>query len=535
VITRSYSPPVPLIIAGFTAAGLLLRLYQLSRPGYLLGITQYDDGVLFGNVVRLVHGVIPYRDFDMVQPPGSMLVMAPVALLAKVTGTAWGLALARILTACADTACIVLLGLLVRHRGALATAIACGLYAVYPGALVACGTLLLEPWLNLFCLAAALLIFDGDRFAAGWRLTCGGFAFGFAVTIKLWAAAPLLVAGLLLAGKPKRFGLLAAGALAGLAIPTLPFLLLSRGRFFAEVITSQYLRSTLPHPLLPRLTDMAGLSLLPGLPKAAAVAILLVIAVYLIGGYLLIWIAARQTSVMLEWYALAGLMAVVVMFLLPAEYYPHYAAFVGPFAALACALPAGPRPEPGTAIRLAAVPVSGLVVAALIAAAGFRQAADESRLSARQYQVAAVEQLIPAGSCVVTNDPALTIEANRFTALRRGCPAVVDTYGTLMVITAGRPQHAPMRILRTAELTWQRWFYQANYVWLDKADHGLPWANSLYNYLAVHFRRVQVPGGAPVTPGEPPDTRGGLFRRIRLASGDVPPDRLPPGRQPQSR
>ena len=54
------------------------------------------------------------------QPPGITLLMVPAALLAKVTGTAWGLAIGRILTMLAGTASIALTGLLVRHRGRLA-------------------------------------------------------------------------------------------------------------------------------------------------------------------------------------------------------------------------------------------------------------------------------------------------------------------------------------------------------------------------------------------------------------------------------
>jgi len=153
------------VIAACTALALFLRLFQLSRPGYLLGVTEYDDGALFGNAVRLVNGAIPYRDFAVVQPPGSIVLMAPVALLAKVTGTAWGLGIARLLTVAADTACVALLGLLVRHRGALAAGVACGVYAVYRDALVASHTLLLEPWLNVFCLIGALLVFEADNTA----------------------------------------------------------------------------------------------------------------------------------------------------------------------------------------------------------------------------------------------------------------------------------------------------------------------------------------------------------------------------------
>src|SRR6516162_9134018 len=186
------------VIAVCTAAAAFLRFYQLTRPGYLLGVTEYDDGVQFGDAVRLVGGVIPYRDFVVLQPPGSVLLMAPVALLAKVTGTAWGLGIARLLTVAADTACIVLLGLLVRHRGPVAAGIACGIYAVYPDALVAAHTFLLEPWLNLFCLAGAVLVFDGDEVSGrGRRLGWGGVLFGVAAAIKIWAVVPLALIAVL--------------------------------------------------------------------------------------------------------------------------------------------------------------------------------------------------------------------------------------------------------------------------------------------------------------------------------------------------
>jgi len=42
-----------------TLVGLALRLYQLTRPGYLLGIIEYDDGTDFGSAVRLIPGPRP--------------------------------------------------------------------------------------------------------------------------------------------------------------------------------------------------------------------------------------------------------------------------------------------------------------------------------------------------------------------------------------------------------------------------------------------------------------------------------------------
>src|SRR5438105_384907 len=70
---RSWAVPAVIIAATLLAVGL--RLYDLSRPGYLLGISEYDDGTDFGSAIRLVHGGVPYRDFIMVQPPGITLIM----------------------------------------------------------------------------------------------------------------------------------------------------------------------------------------------------------------------------------------------------------------------------------------------------------------------------------------------------------------------------------------------------------------------------------------------------------------------------
>src|SRR6204780_5605031 len=109
--------PVTLIIVAATVLGLLLRLYQLSRPGFLLSVNEYDDGPYFGSAVRLVHGAVPYRDFLIVQTPGITLLMIPGALLSKVTGTAWGMGIGRILRSLVGAAWGALAALLVRQRG----------------------------------------------------------------------------------------------------------------------------------------------------------------------------------------------------------------------------------------------------------------------------------------------------------------------------------------------------------------------------------------------------------------------------------
>src|SRR5215470_4971975 len=121
-----------MVIAAATVLALGLRIYELSRPGYLLGLTEYDDGSYFGSAIHLLQGILPYRDFIFVQPPGIILLMAPAALIGKLTSTASGMAIGRVLTMLASAGGVVLVGMLVRHRGVLAALIGCGVLAVFP-------------------------------------------------------------------------------------------------------------------------------------------------------------------------------------------------------------------------------------------------------------------------------------------------------------------------------------------------------------------------------------------------------------------
>ena len=215
--------PVILVIAAATAVGLALRLWQLSRPGYLFGVTEYDDGPYFGSAVRLVDGALPYRDFILVQPPGITLLMVPAALAGKVAGTAWAMAAGRILTTLASTAGITLAGLLARHRGALAALVACGVLAVYPDSV--------------------------------------------AGAVESWAILPVLVViclSLIRTGQAgmRRAGVFAGGVAAGFAALVLPFAALAPGRCYDSLIVALVgPRAGVSRvPALARLQEMAGLS-----------------------------------------------------------------------------------------------------------------------------------------------------------------------------------------------------------------------------------------------------------------------------------
>jgi hypothetical protein len=505
------------VIVACAVAGAALRAYQLSRPGYLLGVTEYDDGAQVGDAVRLVAGVVPYRDFVVLQPPGSVLLMVPAALLAKVTGTAWGLAVARVLTAAADTACIVLLGLLVRHRGPVVAGIACGTYAVYPDALVAAHTFLLEPWLNLFCLAGAVVVFDRDEVSGRLqRLGWGGMLFGVAAAVKLWAVVPLVIIGVLVAGRPRRLGVLAGGAAAGFGVLVLPFLVMAPGPLVKDVFVSQYLRADVGHQLrpLPRLSDLAGFNLDPALPFVVRILVLAGFAAIVSAGYLVACLAARRRPAALDWYALTGLVAVVGMLLWPLDYYSHYGAFAGPFIALVLALPVGLLGPAEQRYQIVPVAAVGLVAAMMIVGVGVGQFAAETRLRAWSGPTAtAADRLIPAGSCVLTNNAALTISTDRFTPDPDhvpGCPDIVDPFGTYLAMTDGERLLASPQELSSVRAMWRSDFSEVRYVWIDAGSQAqIPWTPALYAYFKSHFGLI----GRAYGHGARDAPRGGIYAR----------------------
>ena len=132
--------PAGAAILAATVLGLGLRMFLLTRPGFLTsGTVEYDDGVYLGAALRFVHGALPYRDFAFVQPPGILILSLPAALVGSMTSPAAGLAVARVLTVCASAACIPLAGNLVRYRGVLVTTVTCGLLAVFPAHVLALG------------------------------------------------------------------------------------------------------------------------------------------------------------------------------------------------------------------------------------------------------------------------------------------------------------------------------------------------------------------------------------------------------------
>jgi hypothetical protein len=494
------------VIVGATLVGLGLRIYQLTRPGYLLGITEYDDGTDYGSAVRLIHGSLPYRDFIMVQPPGITVLMAPVALATNWAGTASGMAVARVLTALASAAAVPLGGLLTRHRGFLATAITCGILAVYPGSVQAARTVLLEPWLVLLCLLGAVAIFDGDRLAGRRRLIWGGLAFGFAGAIKVWAILPVLVLLVIIAWqspRPRRArqaGGFAAGVVTGFCVPVLPFALLAPLTFYRSVIVAQLIRSDLVRvPFGLRLQHMLGLTHEHLLPTSVLVVTGTAVSAVIAAVWVLGTRLTRQPPPPLDWFAAGTCALVIVAFLWPSDFYYHYPAFLAPFLALTIALPASRvlgalRPSgawPRVVARRYAAAMAVLVLALLAVLQGIAESHLAAAIPAKE--ILAARQAIPPGACVLTDQVSYTIAINRFVSGTPGCSQMVDGVGSDYALSSGHNGLTGAGSTPAVEQLWLSAFQSARYVWLTSySSRRVPWTPRLRAYFLANFAPLTV-------------------------------------------
>jgi dolichyl-phosphate-mannose-protein mannosyltransferase len=491
------TPVVRAAIIGTGAVGLALRLWLLFLPG-LMSVTQYDDGPYFGSAVRLIHGVLPYRDYAFVQPPGITELMSPAALESYLGGTAWALVLGRLLSVLAGAAAVVLAGFLVRHRGALAVLLTGGMLAIYPAGAASARTVLLEPWLVLFCLAGAVAVFDGDRMTSRTRrLAWAGAAFGFGGAIKVWAIVPVLVILALCLPHLRRAAIFAGGVAAGFLIPVLPFVIAAPSRFYDDVVVAQLARVGGRTAAWKRFNSMLGT------PKVLSPTTVVVLAISVVAVVIIAQIAAslitRRPPAPLDWFALVSAALIIVMFLWPPYYAAHYAAFFGPFLALSLALPlarlASGLAERRQAATAAATPnhwlaTAGLIVLGLAVLAGAVAQAPAPTSQTARFDVPTVAlRLIPRGSCVLTDSAVYLLIANRFTSQVPGCSQMVDALGTDLALGDGRRPGSGAGRDPAVSAAWQQAFGAAGWVLLTpKSGLRIPWNPALRAYFRSHFR-----------------------------------------------
>lgn len=471
---REVGPSTTGVIWVIAVLAAVITSYQLTRPGFLFGITP-DIAAWLGGSIRLVHGALPYRDFDLVQPPGFPLLATPLALLSEWIGTRDALALLRLCTPLLSAGSVLLMGKVVRAHGRVAVVVACGVMALYPAALYALRSGLLESVVAFFCLAGLALMFEADSVAVSLRrVFAGGVAFGIAGSVKAPAIVPVVVLAVLsLSDVRHRFLPFIGGVIAGFGVPTLPFFLLAPGAFIRDVLITPL--SSIPSgnrvSIPVRLGDITGTSAFGG--TSVAIIATLVLAAVVVAAFLV----RRRRPSTLEWFAIAATVLAAIAQLGPSYYFANYTAFVAPFLGLLLGISVARLVE-GRSERIA------VIVAAAAVAILFTHQVFAISGSATPDIAGVVDAVIPAGGCTLSDAPSKLVTTNRFVASNGHCNALIDPEGATLSYGYGSP--GALRL-------WTGMVEQADYLLTSTpfADWDIPPDTRLRNYVTANFRLIR--------------------------------------------
>jgi hypothetical protein len=215
-----------------------VRLAPLVRTGSLTGYLRPEDGTAYSASAHLLHGLLPYRDVLLGQPPGLAVLMLPFTALAPLLGDPGAMAAARVAVALLGALNAVLIALFLR-RYALAWALAGGLlYAVWRLPAEAERTVTFEAFLATGLLGALVLLGPEPGLLRPRRVAASGALMGLAVAVTLWAGpAALLIAGYLLATRAVRTAAVwVGGAVAGFAVLAGPWVIAAPSAFLGQAV-----------------------------------------------------------------------------------------------------------------------------------------------------------------------------------------------------------------------------------------------------------------------------------------------------------
>ena len=231
-----------LLASTIAVFAFIVRIIPELR-GELPGGTDYDEGVYFASANALARGIVPYRDFVSVHPPGVPLLLAPIAgPFTALFGPTAGFIAARIAAALAGAVTTYLI-----YRCALrltdrrAAVVASVLYATFAAAILAEGRVLLDPFMIVFGVAGSYLFLEHRRRRS---MVLAGILLGLAVSMKLTGAVFLvgvLIVGLLVDRTRRRDSAIISASAAGtVLLITLPFMVLAGpGTFLSQVVFAQ--------------------------------------------------------------------------------------------------------------------------------------------------------------------------------------------------------------------------------------------------------------------------------------------------------
>lgn len=188
----------------------------------------YDEGVYVTGAALLSKGLLPYRDYVFLHPPGILLFLFPWGL----GGPLFTLGAARLLSSLLGATSAVLMVRLVGGRAALPVAL---LWILWPELVSSERGAFLEPLMNCAGLAALVMLKDAP---GPKRATLSGVLCAGALLVKVWGGLWCLAA-FLLCPKPLRHRLVLAAA-GAFGLVMVPFLIASGTELVRQVLLAHW-------------------------------------------------------------------------------------------------------------------------------------------------------------------------------------------------------------------------------------------------------------------------------------------------------
>ena len=431
------------MLAAIAAVALVMRLVPVLRGGGLYGDLSYDGSVYYAASAGLAHGLLPYRDFLVLHPPGIMLVLLPFAAIGRLLGDAQGLAAARVGFMLLGTANAVGVSRVLARDGRGAALVGGLGYAVFFPAIFMERSDSLEG-VATFCLLACLLLLTrrpAARPTTARAMVLAGALLGFGAAVKIWGVVVALAVVLWCARALGRRAavLVAAGSALGAGVVCVPFFAFAPTAMWQMVVRDQVGRPEATAGIGVRVADIVGLAGPGALPFRPPAALLVATLVVLLGCCLL----ACRTAVGRA--AVVLLVSCAALLLATPTWFAHYAGLTAAPMALvvgsAASAVRGRRPL--TRVLLAGV--AGILLLAMVTVGLTRTFG--TPFPTRQLASAAAA----APGCITTDDPTPLIESDLLHRnLDRGCPLVVDLGGYSYDLPSDGP-----RFPRSRHLVWQ--------------------------------------------------------------------------------
>jgi hypothetical protein len=477
-----------------TVLAIFFIIHELTLHDVMGGVTLQQGGVNFASAVALSKGQLPYEDFVLTQPPGMSILLLPFAWVAH-SNASGALAAARGLTAAVGVADVFLVAFLARFHGVASTIIAGVTFAMFPNAFFSTSSVMLEPYLLFFCLLALHVAFRDGELAGGWRLVLAGALVGFAVAIKPWAIIPAAALVVCAAVQWRdALGRVIGGIVLGIGVPCITFVLASPSAFVRDVLGGE-LKTGSSHGattgIASRLAELFGLGspLDIAHPNGLATTVALVLVIVVV----IATLTRATTASMLDWVLLATAVGLVVVALIPHGLPVDYTYFLAGFGAIVVGNSIGSLLSVISAISVGAGDMSSAVaggvtilcVAAMvtIVAVGAPKETDYWRsyfIRHGSNPAVTVDAFVPAGSCVVSNDPEALIISNRFTDLPADCPYLVDP-GAI-------EKTAPS--VAAADADWEQLLSRAHYVVIAPGRPHLLFSPLLRRFFTRNFSLI---------------------------------------------